>query len=101
MAAFLRLVVPDSDVEAFIGRQMDDAHRFQELQNSPADLARINSVWRSALEVWKSNDDALEFLFRGHPLLQCRRPVDVALEGDDGANAVKAILGRLLYGSAA
>lgn len=101
MVAFLRLVVPTQDVEAFIGRQSDDAHRFQELRNSPEHLDRIGEVWRSAVEVWKSNESALEFMFRGHPLLRGRRPVDIALESDDGARSVKEILGRLLYGSAA
>lgn len=101
MVAFLRLVAPKQDVEAFIGRQTDDAHRFQELRNSPEHMDRIGDVWRSAIEVWKSNDGAIEFLFRGHPLLRGARPVDVALASDDGARAVKEILGRLLYGSAA
>ncbi len=53
------------------------------------------------MEMWKSVDEAVDFMFRAHPLLRGHRPVDVVTEDDGGAQGVKEIIGRLRYGSAA
>jgi len=63
-------------------------------------LARLASVWTTALEVWGSIEAARAFMFNPHPLLESRRPVDVVLESEFGRPEVEAILGRLQYGSA-
>jgi putative toxin-antitoxin system antitoxin component (TIGR02293 family) len=63
-------------------------------------LARIARTWSVASEVWGSAEEAREFLFRPHQLLEGQRPIDVALSSDPGARLVEEILGRLQYGTA-
>jgi putative toxin-antitoxin system antitoxin component (TIGR02293 family) len=65
-----------------------------------ARLARLASIWAFALEVWKDEVDARDFLFGRHVLLEDRRPVDVVLESELGAELVRDILGGLIYGTA-
>jgi putative toxin-antitoxin system antitoxin component (TIGR02293 family) len=62
---------------------------------------RLARVWSFALNVWKDEEEARAFMFREHPLLADRRPVDVALSSELGARLVEEALGRLAYGSAA
>ena len=64
-------------------------------------VARLAAVWDLALEVWGSEDAARAFLFRPHPLLDGRLPVDVVLTNEFGRPLVEGILGSLQYGSAA
>ncbi|WP_309085716.1 DUF2384 domain-containing protein [Chelativorans sp.] len=64
-------------------------------------LARVARVWSLALDVWRSEDDARDFLFRPHPMIEDRRPVDVVIQNEFGAELVIDILGSLKYGSAA
>ena len=64
-------------------------------------VARLARVWGRAVEVWKTPAGARAFLDRPHPLLDGRRPLDVVVATDAGAQVVEAILGRLQYGSAA
>jgi putative toxin-antitoxin system antitoxin component (TIGR02293 family) len=66
-----------------------------------ARVARIAQVWASALQVWREEEAARAFLFRPHPLLDQRTPVEVAIGTDLGARLVEDILGRLQHGSAA
>ncbi len=66
-----------------------------------ARLARVARVWGLALDVWGSEAEARDFLFRAHPMLEDRRPIDLAIGGEIGAELVLDILGRLKYGSAA
>jgi putative toxin-antitoxin system antitoxin component (TIGR02293 family) len=63
-------------------------------------LARIAAIWAHALDVWKSEEPARAFLFRPHPLLEGRRPIDAALATELGAGLVDEVLGGLEYGSA-
>ena len=63
-------------------------------------VARLASVWAQALRIWKSEDAARDFLYRKHPLLGERRPVDLVLENEIGAELVRCVLGRLEHGSA-
>lgn len=62
-------------------------------------VTRLARVWDLALEVWKDPQGARAFLLKPHPLLEGRKPIQVALTAE-GARLVEGILGRLLYGSA-
>jgi putative toxin-antitoxin system antitoxin component (TIGR02293 family) len=64
-------------------------------------LARIARIWAFACAVWGTPDEARSFLFRPHAMLMDRRPIDVVIESEIGAQLVDGILGRLAYGSAA
>ncbi|MEP9374702.1 DUF2384 domain-containing protein [Mesorhizobium sp. KR1-2] len=64
-------------------------------------LARVARVWGLALEVWQREDEARDFLFRPHPMLEDKRPIDVVIQNEIGAELVLDILGRLKYGTAA
>jgi|GEM_PF-406473 putative toxin-antitoxin system antitoxin component (TIGR02293 family) len=64
-------------------------------------VARLATVWSKTIEVWKDEHAARAFLFRSHPLLEGRRPVDLVLASEIGAKLVESILGRLKYGTAA
>ncbi|MBI3707614.1 MAG: DUF2384 domain-containing protein [Proteobacteria bacterium] len=63
-------------------------------------VARLAKAWSFAREVWGSDAEARDFLFRAHPLLEGRRPIDLVLGSELGAQLVDEILGRLQYGSA-
>ncbi|ACP22414.1 conserved hypothetical protein (plasmid) [Sinorhizobium fredii NGR234] len=64
-------------------------------------IARVARVWNLALDVWQSEDEAREFLFRSHPMLEDKRPIDVVIQSEIGAELVLEILASLKYGSAA
>jgi putative toxin-antitoxin system antitoxin component (TIGR02293 family) len=64
-------------------------------------VARLASVWAQAVRIWKSEGAARDFLYRKHPLLGARRPIDLVLENEIGAELVRGVLGRLEHGSAA
>jgi putative toxin-antitoxin system antitoxin component (TIGR02293 family) len=66
-----------------------------------ARVARLAEVWALAREVWGSDETARAFLFRPHPMLENRRPIDIVLANEFGRPLVEGILGRLQYGSAA
>jgi putative toxin-antitoxin system antitoxin component (TIGR02293 family) len=64
-------------------------------------LARLARVWSLALDVWKDEEEARNFLFRPHPMIEDKRPIDVVIQNEFGAEMVVDILGGLKYGSAA
>ena len=64
-------------------------------------LARLAAIWAMANDVWGGADEARSFLFRQHPLLEGRRPIEVVLGTELGARLVENILGGLKYGLAA
>jgi putative toxin-antitoxin system antitoxin component (TIGR02293 family) len=64
-------------------------------------LARLARVWGFAVDVWQSEDEARDFLFRPHPMIEDKRPIDVMIQTEFGAELVVDILGSLKYGSAA
>jgi putative toxin-antitoxin system antitoxin component (TIGR02293 family) len=66
-----------------------------------ARVARLAEVWALAREVWGGDAAARAFLFRPHPMLEERRPIDVVLANEFGRPLVEGILGGLQYGSAA
>ncbi len=51
-------------------------------------LARVARVWNLALDVWQSEDDARDFLFRSHPMLEDKRPIDVVIQSEISAELV-------------
>ncbi|HEY7607605.1 MAG TPA: antitoxin Xre/MbcA/ParS toxin-binding domain-containing protein [Alphaproteobacteria bacterium] len=64
-------------------------------------VARLAGIWARALKVWGSPEEARDFLYRPHPLLDGRPPIDLVFENEVGAQLVDDILGRLEHGSAA
>lgn len=64
-------------------------------------LARLARVWSVALDVWGNEDEARNFLFRPHAMLEDKCPIDVVIQSEFGAEMVVDILGGLKYGSAA
>jgi putative toxin-antitoxin system antitoxin component (TIGR02293 family) len=62
-------------------------------------LTRVARAWSLALDVWQSEGEARDFLFRPHAMLQDKRPIDVVIQNEIGAELVFDILGRLKYGS--
>lgn len=79
------------------------ARRQQSGRLSPEEgtrVARIANLWAFARDVWKDEEDAREFLFGRHMLLEDRRPIDVIIESELGAELVRYILGGLLHGTA-
>jgi putative toxin-antitoxin system antitoxin component (TIGR02293 family) len=64
-------------------------------------VTRIASVWAQAVRIWKSEAAARSFLARPHPVLGNRKPIDLLLENELGADLVRGVLGRLESGSAA
>jgi len=66
-----------------------------------ARVARLAEVWALARNVWGNDGEARAFLFRPHPMLELRRPIDVVLANEFGRPLVEGILGGLQYGSAA
>ena len=74
---------------------------FQDLSvESGFRTVRVAIVWSMALDVWKSEEAARAFVNRPHPMLEGRKPVDVAMHSELGADIVKSILGELQYGTA-
>jgi putative toxin-antitoxin system antitoxin component (TIGR02293 family) len=64
-------------------------------------LARLARVWDLALDVWQTEGDARDFLFRPHAMIEDKRPIDVVIQSEFGAEMVVDVLGRLKYGTAA
>jgi putative toxin-antitoxin system antitoxin component (TIGR02293 family) len=75
------------------------AHRLSSAES--ARLARVARVWAVALDVWKTEEATRAFLFRAHSMIEDRRPIDVVIQSEFGAELVVEILGRLKYGTAA
>lgn len=66
-----------------------------------ARLARLARVWGEALDLWGGEDEARDFLFRPHPMAEDRRPIDLVIQSEFGAEMVIDILGGLRFGTAA
>ncbi len=94
-AKFVFLFVPKASLAR---RKRRAEHLTAEESNK---VARAAGVWKLAENVWQNEKDARAFLLRSHPMLEGRRPIDVVLESEFGADLVRNILGRLQYGSAA
>lgn len=107
----VRQVAPDDNAFIFrlipratLARRRQDAGKRTGMSRLSPDegarVARLADTWAFAREVWGSDDEARDFLFRPHPLLDGRRPVDVVLASEFGRPLVEGILGGLKYGSA-
>lgn len=99
-----RAIAPDD--ASFIGAVVPKA-TLSRRRASPAEtlsveegnkVARLAKVWAFALGVWQDEDDARRFLGREHPMLDNRRPRDLAAASDPGADAVINVMGRGAYG---
>lgn len=109
VARIAAAVAPDDTAFAFsivrratLGRRRADVSgraRLSALEG--AKVVRVARVWELALDVWRDESAARDFLHRPHPLLDGRRPIDVVLESEFGGPRVEGVLGRLKYGSAA
>ena len=95
----LRYVIVPKATYSRYARAPRSQRRLNKYQS--AALARVARVWTAAIHVWKDANDARDFLYHPHMMLQNRRPIDLAIRNDVGAQAVCDILGRLEYGSAA
>ena len=84
--------------KATYGRRKEK-HRLS--SDEGARLARVARLWGLALDVWQSEDEARDFLFRAHPMLEDKRPIDVVIQSEIGAELTFNILERLKYGTAA
>ena len=60
-------------------------------------VERLARVYATALDVWGDEDDARQFLFTPHPLLNQQRPVDLAFT-ELGGRQVEQILEKLRWG---
>jgi putative toxin-antitoxin system antitoxin component (TIGR02293 family) len=65
-----------------------------------ARLARLAKVWAAARDVWRSDDEARDFLFRRNLLADDNRPIDLVIQSEFGAELILDILGHLKYGTA-
>lgn len=63
-------------------------------------VVRIADIWGQALRIWQTPVETRDFLNRPHALLGGRKPLDLVLENELGANLVRSVLGRLENGSA-
>jgi putative toxin-antitoxin system antitoxin component (TIGR02293 family) len=64
-------------------------------------VAEVARVWTLAVDVWGDEVEARGFLFRPHAMLDDKRPIDVLIQSESGAEMVIDILSGLKYGSAA
>jgi putative toxin-antitoxin system antitoxin component (TIGR02293 family) len=85
-------LVPRATFARSKGKRLSPAHSER--------IARYARLWAAALNVWKSEDEAREFLWRAHPLLEGRRPIQLATT-EVGARLVEDVLGGLEHGTAA
>jgi len=77
-------------------------HATQKLSaEESARVMRLARMWAMARQVWQDDETARDFLFRPHPLLEDRKPIDVVLANEFGLPIVENVLGALLYGAAA
>ncbi|TIL84489.1 MAG: DUF2384 domain-containing protein, partial [Mesorhizobium sp.] len=51
-------------------------------------LARVARVWSFAVDVWQNEEEARDFLFRPHPMIEDKRPIDVVIMSEFGAEMV-------------
>lgn len=84
--------------KATLARAKSRAARLSSTQSTV--IVRLAKIWSLATTVWGSDEAARNFLLRPHLLLDGRRPIDVAIENELGAELVREILGRLQNGSA-
>lgn len=60
-------------------------------------VERLARVYATALDAWDNEDDARQFLFTPHRMLNQQRPIDLAFT-ELGARQVEQILASIRYG---
>ncbi len=60
-------------------------------------VERMARVYATTLDTWGNEEDAREFLFTPHQLLNNQRPIDLAFT-ELGARQIEQILARIRYG---
>ena len=60
-------------------------------------VERLARVYATALDVWRDEEDARQFLFTPHTLLNRQKPIDLAFT-ELGARQVEQLLEKLRYG---
>jgi putative toxin-antitoxin system antitoxin component (TIGR02293 family) len=63
-------------------------------------VTAVAKVWDFAVEIYRNEERARAFMHRPHPLLEGRKPIDVAVATSVGADLVYELLGQALYGVA-
>lgn len=62
-------------------------------------LARsLGKVWNMVVETWESPTLAEEFLMNKNHIFEGKRPMGIALSGEDGHQMVYDHIGRIQYG---
>ena len=61
-------------------------------------LVRLSRVWGLALEIWREEDAARQFLWSPHMLLQGRSPLDVSMASELGGKKVEELMGQIIAG---
>ena len=84
-------LIPKATFARSKGKRLSPAHSER--------IARYARIWSAALNVWKSEQEARDFLWRTHPLLDNRLPIQVAAT-EVGARLVEEVLGGLEHGTA-
>jgi putative toxin-antitoxin system antitoxin component (TIGR02293 family) len=51
-------------------------------------LARLARVWSAARDLWGSDEEARDFLFRPHPMAEDNRPIELAIGSEFGAELI-------------
>lgn len=60
-------------------------------------VARIARIYLEALDIWGNQEETQEFLFHPHPLLENKRPIDMAFTSL-GAIIVEQVFDKIRYG---
>ncbi len=58
----------------------------------------LGTVWDMAVKTWESPTLAAEFLLNKNTILEGKRPMDIALSGEDGHQMVYDHIGRIQHG---
>jgi putative toxin-antitoxin system antitoxin component (TIGR02293 family) len=58
----------------------------------------LPDVWDEAMEIWRNEADAVDFLRRPHMSLNGKKPAEEALASPEGRRNVLDLLGRIKYG---
>lgn len=102
----LRLTVMHLTVEPAVAKKLRDRlvppatfKRRRSVLNAQESerVERLARVYATALDVWGDEEDARQFLFTPHSLLNHQTPIDLAFT-ELGARQVEQILEKLRYG---
>lgn len=92
------------ELRAFITSERSYQRRVKRGSFSTTESERIYRtamIWALAEDIYKEKDKARQFLMAPHPLLEGRRPLELASDSIAGYEAVEDVLLALKYGTAA